>query len=189
MLSAVPDFTSKTKNMDNLTVNYRKFSRPILHFLLKHTGGDLEIAESVVQDTFISAFISFRAFRHKSSYFTWLCKISLNRLADYYRREIHYKSKIVAPSLEKFNTLVDPSLTPDERLSLEELCTSVNACLNILPEKYRQLLHMKYYQDLSAKEICFRLGLSPRKLEGRLYRARKSFARLYTTDYPDKIHL
>jgi RNA polymerase sigma-70 factor, ECF subfamily len=171
--------------MENLTDIYTKLNRQILHFLLKRNGGDIDIAQAVLQDTFIAAFKSFHTFRHKSSYFTWLCKISLNKLSDYYRDQVNRRSRIIIPSLHQLDSILDPGLSPEEKLSLDELKRSVNACLNLLPPEHRQLLHLKYYQQLSTKEICLKLQLSPRQLEGRLYRARHSLAKVVTSQFPN----
>jgi RNA polymerase sigma-70 factor (ECF subfamily) len=171
--------------MENLPEIYHALSRKVLKFVLKRNGGDLETAEAVLQDTFIAAFRSYKAFRHKSSYFTWLCKISLNKLTDYYRNEVHRKSKFVIPSLNQLNSVFDPGLTPEEKLSLDELRNSVNSCLDLLPPEYRQLLHLKYYQDLTGREICLKMNLTPRQLEGKLYRARHTLAKVMDSLHPD----
>src|SRR3989344_7941909 len=162
-----------------LTQLYRTLSKPVIRFILKRTGGDLEAAQQVLQGTFISVLKSFHTFHKKSTYFTWICKIALNKLADYYRDQVHYKSKVFVPSIEQFNLLVDPGISPEEMLTLEELKFQVNKCLNLLPGEYRRLLHFKYYQELSTREICFKLNLTPRSLEGKLYRAKKALSKIY----------
>lgn len=167
------------------TDTYSRFGKNILRFILKRNGGDLSAAEVVLQDTFIAAFKSYKTFRHKSSYFTWLCKISLNKMSDYYRDQVHHRSKIIVPTLQQLNSILDPAISPEERLSLQELCRGVNASLDLLPVEYRQLLHLKYYQQLSGRQICFKLQISPRQLEGRLYRARVALAKVITQNRPD----
>ncbi|OGD08868.1 hypothetical protein A2397_01010 [Candidatus Amesbacteria bacterium RIFOXYB1_FULL_44_23] len=170
--------------MDPISQTLVKLEKKVLRFILKRNGGNMEVAETVLQDTLVAAFKSYHTFRHKSSYFTWLCKISLNKMADYYRHQVHYRSKIVVPSLNVLESLVDPSLSPEEKLSLEELCLGVNKSLDLLPEKYRRLLHLKYYRQLSGREICLMLHISPRQLEGRLYRAKTKLAEVVASLYP-----
>ena len=162
-----------------IDILYHELGRKILNVLLKRNGGDLQAAEQVLQDTFLAAYKSFHTFHKKSTYFTWLTKIALNKLADYYRHQVHYKSKVFVPSIEQFNLLVDPGISPEEMLTLEELKFQVNKCLNLLPGEYRRLLHFKYYQELSTREICFKLNLPPRSLEGKLYRAKKALSKIY----------
>ncbi|KKU64292.1 MAG: hypothetical protein UX87_C0007G0033 [Candidatus Amesbacteria bacterium GW2011_GWA1_47_16] len=155
---------------------YRLLGRKVLRLLLKRSGGDLEAAETVLQDTFIAAYKSFHTFHSKSTYFTWICSIALNKLTDYYRQQVNEKSKFFVPAMEQFNQFLDPRLTPEEKLITDEFRAEVNNCLDLLPSEYRRLLHLKYYQELSVREICLRLNLSPRQLEGRLYRARRQLA-------------
>lgn len=140
--------------------------------VLKRNGGDLDVARQVVQDTFVAAYVSFHTFHSKSTYFTWLCRIALNKLADYYRGQVNKNFPL-------FANLPTQELSPDERMALDELRAKVNACLNLLPPQHRRLLQLKYYQELSTKEICLKLDLSPRSLEGKLYRAKKLLAGIY----------
>ena len=151
----------------------------VLRFLLKRTGGDMEVAQEVLQETWVAALRSYKTFRHKSSYFTWLCKISLNKLADYYRGQIRHRSHFLVPVVAKFNQIFDPSLSLEEKLVLDELRTKVNRCLDLLPVEYKQLLQLRYYEELSSRQISLRLKISARSLEGKLYRAKKLLARLY----------
>jgi RNA polymerase sigma-70 factor (ECF subfamily) len=158
---------------------YHESSQKLLKLLLKRNGGDLEVAKSVLQDALIAAYTSFHTFHHKSTYFTWICKIALNKLADYYRQQVNSKSKFFVPLASQINNLVDPALEPEEKLALDELRYKVNACLNLLPPEYRRLLHLKYYLELSNTEISLKLNLAPRALEGKLYRAKKLLAKIY----------
>ena len=139
----------------------------------------MEIAQEVLQETWVAALKSYATFRHKSSYFTWLCKISLNKLADYYRSQVSHRSRTVVPAITKFNQIIDPKISLEEKLSLEELKTKVNQCLNLLPVDYRQLLQLKYYEELTSRQMSLKLNLPARSLEGKLYRARKRLANLY----------
>ncbi len=154
-------------------------SQRLLRFLLKRTRGDVEVAQEVLQDTWVAVLKSYHTFAHKSAYLTWLTKIALNKLADYYRRRINRRSKIVVPTIATFNRLVDPQLSPEEKLALQELRAQVNLSLGLLPGPYRQLLQLKYYERLSNRQICLRLKLPARSLEGKLYRAKKMLAKLY----------
>ncbi len=133
-----------------------------------------------MQDSLVSALKSYHTFRHKSSYFTWVCKIALNKLSDYYRDQVRHQSHFVIPAIEKFNSIFDPAISHEERLALDELRAKVNACLNLLPKEYRELLQLRYYEQLPNRQISLRLRLSERSLEGKLYRARKAFSLYFT---------
>lgn len=151
---------------------YQTLGQKILKLLLKRNGGDLQTAEVVLQDTFVAAFKSFHTFQHKSSYFTWLCRIALNKLADYYRGQVNkdFQLPLSFPA---------PGLTFEEGLVLNELKSQVNKSLDLLPPEYRKLLQLRYYEELSTRDICLKLHLSPKSLEGKLYRAKKKLALVY----------
>jgi RNA polymerase sigma factor (sigma-70 family) len=163
---------------------YRQFGRRILKLLLKRNGGDFDAAEQVLQDTFIAAFSSYRTFNHKSSYLTWLCKIALNKLADYYRHQVHYRSKVFIPTAKQLDSLISPDISLEEKVSLDELRQAMNKSMDLLPPEYRRLLHLKYYRELSSRQICMQMNLTPRKLEGRLYRARHALATVISRRFP-----
>ena len=153
-------------------------SEKVLRFLLQRSRNP-EIAREVLQETWVAALKSYRTFGHKSTYFTWICKIALNKLSDYYRDQVNNRSKIVIPSIEKFNSIFDPTISIEEKIVLDELKQKVNKCLNLLPAEYRQLLQLRYYEEVSLKQISFKSRLSRRSLEGKLYRARKMLAKIY----------
>lgn len=159
---------------------YKKFATPLLKFIAKRIGASPEATEEVFQETMIAAWKGFRTFRHKSSYFTWLCRISLNKIADYYRDQVNENSHIVVPTIQKLLALPSDEISPEEKLSLEELRKSVNDCLNLLPYKMRRLLWFRYWKEFSIREIAKVLGTSERAVEGRLYRARTSFGVAYS---------
>jgi len=158
----------------NFTTIYRQFGRRVLGLILKRNGGDLQAAEDIVQDTFVAALKSFHTFHKKSTFFTWLCRVAINKMADYYRDQVGHSSSLLP------DTLPSLELSPEERLGLDELRVALSHCLNLLPTEYRQLLQLKYYQELTSRAICIQLHLSPRQLEGKLYRARHKLAKIFT---------
>lgn len=181
----LPAVSPKSLSMaENISSLYSQLGRRILKVVLKRNGGDLVAAEEVLQNTFVAILKSFHTFHHKSSYFTWACKIALNKLSDYYRDQVNSRSGVVVPLFTQLNQILDPATSPEEQLAIRELRDHLNNCLNLLPAEYRQLLQFKYYQQLSSSEICLRLDLSPRSLEGKLYRARHKLAAVVARLYP-----
>jgi RNA polymerase sigma-70 factor, ECF subfamily len=161
---------------DNFEKIITKFKNPLSKFIYKRLGANKEIADEVLSQTMIAAWKGWHTFNHKSGYFTWICRIALNKIADYYRGQVNRKSEFIAPFLEGLVEPVAPSF--EERMALDELKKSVNQCLDLLPEKKRQILQLRYWQEASLKEISQLLGISEKGIEAKLYRARKSFAKL-----------
>lgn len=157
---------------------YKEFNLPLTKFVIKRIG-DKSAAEEVIESTMVAAWKGFNTFKHKSSYFTWLCRIALNKIADYYRDQVNARSKLVVPLIEAIAHADTKTLSPEETLALKELKRSVNECLDLLPPEKRRLLQFRYWQDLSYNEIAKILGTSERSVEGQLYRARHEFAKTW----------
>ena len=166
---------------------YRELAKPVYKFLIRKTGGDLEVAEEVSSRTFEAALKGWDAFGHRSSYFTWVCKIALNKLADYYRSQINERSRWVAPLLDEISKIEDKDLSPEERLALKELRGSVKDCLLVLPEEKRQILYLRYWEEMSLGKIAKLTGLSERSVEGKLYRARYELKLAIEQRYPEYV--
>lgn len=166
--------------MKNFEKVYKKFALPLTKFIIKRIGGDENVVDEVLSETFVAAWKSWNSFEHKSKLFTWLCRIALNKIADYYRDQVNRNSGIIVPLFGNLNIPDSQTLTPLEKMSLQELRRSVDNCLNLLPHKTRRLLWLRYWKDLSYNEIAKTLNISKRAVEGRLYRAKESFSEIYT---------
>lgn len=163
---------------------YRQFATPLLKFIAKRLGASPQAADEIFQETMVAAWRGYKTFRHKSSFFTWLCRISLNKIADYWRDQVNESSHLVVPTIQKLLSLPSEEISAEEKLSLKELKESVNSCVNLLPYKTRRLLWYRYWKDLSTHEIAKILGVSERAVEGKLYRARSNFAATYSEKLP-----
>ncbi|MFI5240887.1 MAG: RNA polymerase sigma factor [Microgenomates group bacterium] len=159
---------------------YKKFMSPLTRFVFKKIGSNPELAEEVVSSTMVAAWKGYKAFRHKSSYFTWLCRIALNKIADYYRDQVHKNSRLVVPFIENLVLSDSQSLSPEEQMSLQDLRKSVNQCLDLLPYEKRRLLWFRYWLDMSYDQIANAMNISVRGVEGRLYRAKQDFAKIWS---------
>lgn len=159
--------------------SYKELSKPLFKFIAKRLGKSEDIVEEIVQETFVAAWKGYGAFKHKSSYFTWLCRIALNKIADYYHDQVNANSGIIVPILDSLTYIDRDNLSPEEALALKELRSSVNDCLNLLPYEKRKLLWFRYWKDYSYEKIAKILGISERAVEGRLYRAKEEFSKTW----------
>jgi RNA polymerase sigma factor CnrH len=180
----------QTNDHDSLTYKafllmYQSLALPLTKFIAKRMGASEDATEEVFAKTVSAAWQGFNKFEHKSSYFTWICRIALNKIADYYRGQIHERSKFVAPFLEDLANLEDNRLTPDENYALQELRVSIRHCLDVLPTETRNLLYLRFWEEKTIKEIAKQTGMSERSIEGKLYRAKLMLKKLISDKYPE----
>lgn len=143
--------------------------------------GNREDAEDVLQDTFLNVVRSIGSFRGKSSFSTWLYRITANaaltRLRKTSRKEKSegefldevYAVKQAAQAGER---LSDWSENPAKQLLTEEAKVIMEAAIDELPEKYRTVFVLRDVEGLPANEVADILDLSIPAVKSRLHRAR-----------------
>lgn len=156
-----------------------------MKFIVKRLGGNREVAEEIFARTVCAAWEGWNKFEHKSKFFTWICRIALNKIADYYRKEVHRRSVIVAPFLEEIAQPKDNDLTPEEQLLLDELRISIRSCLTLLPEEKSKLLYLRYWKNMTIAQIAKRFNVSERSVEGKIYRAKQTLKDILDVEYPE----
>lgn len=127
--------------------------------------------DELVQDTFLSCLDSLPLYRGEAGFLTWMLGIARHELADYYRKL--YAKKVIA-----MLPLGDSILDAFHHES-NETKECVLQTLAYLPFKVAELLRLKYIDCLSVEEIAVELDLEPHAVQGRLYRARKVFKKIY----------
>ena len=120
-------------------------------------------ANDVVQDTFIQYYTTKKQFRDEEHLKAWLLRVAINRAKDI-SRSFWKKNRL---SIEDYADAV-----PFE--SREE--TGLFEAVMRLPEKYREVIHLYYYEDLSIKETARILRITEGSAKMRLSRGR-SFLR------------
>ncbi|MBY0147378.1 sigma-70 family RNA polymerase sigma factor [Neobacillus niacini] len=129
-----------------------------------------QIAEDISQEVFISCYKNLETFQNKSSYKTWLYRITVNKCKDYFRswshRNISYQDffRSIFPSGEK--SIESNILDKEERELIFERVLK-------LPIKLREVIILQYYEELTINEITELLGLNSNTVKTRLHRAKK----------------
>ncbi|MCX6566886.1 MAG: sigma-70 family RNA polymerase sigma factor [Candidatus Aminicenantes bacterium] len=141
--------------------------RPIIGFKIRRALGwqnpDWEdLTNEVLAQTI--AKVKAGEFRGDSKIGTFIYTITCRRIVDYIRE----KSKI-AP---RFPEEIDVS-TAQNRLEEEERLRDLTAAVAALPPKYREVLDLFYYREMSREETALRLGITPAQVSERVYYACK----------------
>jgi RNA polymerase sigma-70 factor (ECF subfamily) len=126
-----------------------------------------EVAEDITQEVFIKCFEKLSSFRGESSYKTWLYRITINRCKDVLRTWA-FKNLIFIDS--PYKNQADISHGEAQFLQKEENQAVANAIFS-LPVKYREVIILRYYEDLSLQGISDLLDMNPNTLKSRILRA------------------
>lgn len=138
---------------------------PVVYgFVYARVGGDEAAAEDVVQETFVEAIRSAPTYRGDAALASWCCAIARRRLARHYEAE--RRAAVARSGLRAV-----PEAAPAERV--EERDEVVRA-LGRLPSLHRQVLVLKYLDDVTVADIATQLGRTPVQVQSLLQRARAS---------------
>jgi RNA polymerase sigma-70 factor (ECF subfamily) len=176
---AAAEVVDKLRHADPAAVEYlydTYFDR-IYAFVFRLVDRDQAAAEDVVQETFLAALRSQKSFRGDSSLYTWLCSIAYRKVADLQRRSYREQRKRqVSLDIDgrdpEWLGRAGPSV-PDVTESVENR-DLIQKAMSELPADYRQVLILKYVEEMSVAEICRVMGRSPKSVEGLLTRARRA---------------
>jgi len=124
----------------------------------------------VVQEVFIAAYAGLARFRGESSLGTWLTRITINKCRRQLRRRALRQVFQMADARDR--RLVHCGSTPDRELMNGERHARVRRAVYGLPDKYREVIVLRYLEDQSVREIAASLAISPGAVEVRLTRAR-----------------
>ncbi|WP_041808134.1 sigma-70 family RNA polymerase sigma factor [Evansella cellulosilytica] len=125
-------------------------------------------AEDIVQDVFIKILNSYHLFENRSSIKTWLYKITMNKSKDYLRKT-YFKRVVIMGVIDRLIT----DRTPEDNIIQKSMDKELAECIFILPIKYREVIILFYYEDLSLTEMGELLGENVSTLKSRLQRARR----------------
>jgi RNA polymerase sigma factor (sigma-70 family) len=134
-------------------------------------------AEDITIESFSKAFNSIDKYDQRYAFSTWLFRIATNNCIDFIR-----KKRLDTTSIDKtFENdkgdeigidIKSDAMTPEEGMMKSQRAISVRGSLAKLDPKYRQLIEMRYYDELSYEEIAEQLDLPLGTVKAQLFRAK-----------------
>jgi RNA polymerase sigma-70 factor (ECF subfamily) len=161
--------------------SFCRLTRPLQASLYRQAialCGDLSLAEDLVSETLVAAWNCLSRYNESCRFSTWLYAIlwhryqkavrrarsrplSLAWLPFWRSRELYEQQKNI-PALE---------LSPAETATQSETINQLRRCLDLLPEKHRQIIWLRFYEDASLPDIAIVLGCSVGTVKSRLHHA------------------
>lgn len=144
-----------------------------------------ELAENMVQETFLAALQGRHSFRGRSSEKTWMVGILKHKIMDHFRRSFRERSvtELQTDEEQTIDQFYDAVGTPKQYprdwmpepralLQSKEFWEVFRSCLGHLPERTAAVFVMRELEDMGTTEICRRLHITPTNLWVMLHRAR-----------------
>lgn len=164
-----------------------RYQDRVFRLLGRFTRDRVEV-EDLAQDVFVKVFRKLHTFQRDSSFFTWLYRIAVNTATDALTRRSRRRLRLVEDAAQLDGGVRDAEdVGADAPLLEAELQAVTRELVDRLPEKYRTILLLREYEDLSYNQISEVLECSIGTVESRLFRARQRFKEAMERSYPDLV--
>ncbi len=149
---------------------YELYAPRLQRFILHALGNLSADAEDLLQETFMALADALPFFRGESSLFTFACAIAHRKVASFLRNLARRDRLVRARSPQ-------PEMSQTQWADPSSSDYHVAAALAEIKPEYRELLWLKYVEELRVEDIGLAFGLSEHAVESRLTRARKALKR------------
>ncbi len=164
------------------TIVQRYQSQVLAHCL--RMLGNREDAADAAQQAFILAYRRLATHEPDQPFRPWLFRIATNVCIDLYRRRRRQADPVEDEVLER---TTDPGEDVPTLAELTEDRERVRRAVAALPEKYRTLVVLYYFEGLSYQEIAGQTGLSIGTISTQLHRAKQRLRKQLTEEGVDKL--
>lgn len=158
-----------------MTEIYDAFYKDIYYYVFKIVNHE-ELATDLTQETFIEIYQKIHTLQEPTAFVNWSRTIAYHKCTAYFRK----KRELLADEDEDGNTIFDSiaedreEFIPEEALDKEELKIAIHKMINSLPEEQRASIMMRYFDEMSVKEIAEIQGVTEGTVKSRLNYGRKA---------------
>lgn len=163
--------------MSSLIERHSRRVREYIRMMVK----DEELADDLFQETFIKAVnvIDDGRYSENGKFLSWVLRIAHNKVIDHFRSRKQARELSEAEAgFNLFSTLKLAEGNAEEQIITSELADRVRAVIDMLPDEQREVVRLRYYSELSFKEIAEQTGVSINTALGRMRYALINLRRL-----------
>ena len=148
----------------------RTYAEPLVRYAYSIIGSSAA-AEDAMEDAFAALLASRHHFHSAQQLRSWLYKTTHNKAVDHLRR---HKREVPLEDVE--NVLSSPD--PASSVALRERNRTIYICMQRLPQQYREVLILTYFEGFSISDVCAILRKTSKQVYNLLARAKVALKEL-----------
>jgi RNA polymerase sigma-70 factor (ECF subfamily) len=181
---------TRARDLDAYAELMQRYQRRIYALVYNMTGNN-EDTEDLIQDIFLKAYSALEKFQGKSSFYTWVYRIAVNRTINFVKKRKKRQAASlndVDSGIERDEAYVELSSrsTPFRDARNSEIFEKLNAALQKLSEKHRAVVVMHDIEGIPHDRIAEIIGVSSGTVRSRLFYARRQL-QADLAEYMDEI--
>lgn len=157
-LATQPD--TRDEGFRQLVITYQQR----LYHVIRRQVPSHEDADDVLQNTFIKVFRHLSGFENRSELYTWLYRIANNEVINHLNRSKRNR-------VEELK--MNDTRQAEVYINTDDLSETLETIICTLPERQQMVFRMRYYDELSYKEMAALLGLTEGALKASFHHAVK----------------
>ena len=136
---------------------------------------DVQIAEDIVQDSFIKAFKALESFREDSSFYTWIYRITVNTSKNFLVSKKRKSELLNSDLSEEASYEIEPveTYSPEDLLQATQLKKVITETIDQLGEDTRTALTLRELDGLSYEQIADVVNCPVGTVRSRIFRGRE----------------
>ena len=154
-----------------------RYRNSIYHMMYKMVS-NREDADDLTLEAFGKAFNKLASYTPRYAFSTWLFKIAINNCIDYIRKKRLHLLSIDDPiehgsDQDYSSNIKSGALDPEERFIRQQRVMLMRKVLNKLSDKYRLMIQLRFFEELSYDEIAVELNIPLGTVKAQLFRAKE----------------
>ena len=129
-----------------------------------------DLSEDIFQDTYVKVINSLQKgkYNEEGKFLPWVMRIAHNLVIDHFRKQKKMQMIRSNNDFDIFDVLKDSKINADEKLIKDQIFSDLNSLIDKLPSDQKEVLKLRYYEELSFKKIAEYFDISINTALGRM---------------------
>jgi RNA polymerase sigma-70 factor (ECF subfamily) len=179
--------TLALKNQDYFEHLVDRYEKKLTIYVRRLTGLDAQSLEDILQEAFIKVYVNLNDYDPSYSFSSWAYRITHNEAINYLRKNKKVTIVPLETEDEDGSNLIEvlkSEIDVAEEISRKDLVEKIRQAISVLPDKYREVLILRYMEDLDYQEISDILRMPMGTVATTINRAKEKFKQI-----AEKMHL
>ena len=129
-----------------------------------------DLSEDIFQDTYVKVVNSLQKgkYNEEGKFLPWVMRIAHNLVIDHFRKQKKMHMVRSNNDFNIFDVIKDDNINVDDRLIRDQIFSDLRGLINLLPNDQKEVLMMRYFEEMSFKKIAEHFDISINTALGRM---------------------